>query len=171
MKIQKSIVTVLASLITVVGGALIAQQAGMGGFQMPSAEEMEEILKTQAEESAKVAMEEFDEDDDDSLSLDEFTKMVDGMEAEVAEMAKMMPSVATLGAPEGETDEEKAARMKKAFEGVDEDDDDSLSIDETTEYQFALMQKTMKLWSGEEIEEEEDSDDEESDEEDEDEEG
>lgn len=171
MKTQKSIVTVLVSLLTVVGGALIAQQGGMGGFQMPSEEEMKEMMKAQAEQSAKVAMEEFDEDDDDSLSLDEFKKMLEEMETEIAEMAKMMPAAAKLGAPEGETDEEKADRMKKVFEGADGDDDDSISLDESVAYQMEMMEKSMKVMRGEDIDEEEESDDEESDAEDEEEEG
>ncbi|MYF02408.1 MAG: EF-hand domain-containing protein, partial [Gammaproteobacteria bacterium] len=80
MKTQKSIVTVLVSLLTVVGGAVIAQQGGMGGFQMPSEEEMKEMMKAQAKESAEVSMKEYDEDEDGSLSLDEFTTMVDEAE-------------------------------------------------------------------------------------------
>ena len=172
MKTQKSIVTVLVSLLTVVGGALIAQQGGMGGFQMPSEEEMKEMMKEGAEQTAKEAMEEYDEDDDDSLSLEEFKKMLGEMETEIAEMAKMMPNVAKLGAPEGETDEEKEERMKKVFEGADADDDDSISLDESVTYQLEMMEKSMKVMMGEDIDEdEEESDDEESDAEDEEEEG
>lgn len=171
MKTQKSIVTVLVSLLTVVGGALIAQQGGMGGFQMPTAEQMKEMMKAQAEESAKLSMEEHDEDDDNSLSLDEFKNMMEQMESELAEVVTMMPALAKLGAPEGETDEEKEERMKEVFEGADADDDDSVSFDETKAYHLEMVEKTMKLMSGEDIDEEEDSDDEESDEEDEEEEG
>ncbi len=173
MKTQKSIAIVLVSLLTLGGVALIAQQGGMGGmqgFQMPSEEEMKEMMKAETETSMK----EYDDDEDGSLSLDEFTKMVTEAEAEMAEAAKMMPAMKKLGAPEGETDEEKEERMKKLFEGVDGDDDDLLSLDETVEFQFDIAQKAMKLMMGEDIsedEDEEESDDEESDDEDEEEEG
>ncbi|MYD45865.1 MAG: hypothetical protein F4W92_05890 [Gammaproteobacteria bacterium] len=173
MKTQKSIAIVLVSLLTVAGGALIAQQGGMGGmqgFQMPSEEEMKEMMKAETEESMK----EYDDDEDGSLSLDEFTKMVDEAEAEMAQAAEMMPAIKKLGAPEGETEEEKAERMKKMFEGADGDDDDLMSLDETVDFQYDIAQKMMKLMMGEDIseeEEEEDSDDEESEDEDEEEEG
>lgn len=174
MKTQKSIAIVLISLLTVSGGALLAQQmGGMQGFQMPSEEEMKEMMKAQAKESAKESMKEYDEDEDGSLSLDEFTTMVDEAEAEMAQGAEMMPAemkaaIKKLGAPEGETDEEKAERMKEMFEGADGDDDDLMSLDETADFQFDISQKMMKLMMGEDIsedEEDEDSDEEESDDE------
>ena len=69
--------------------------------------------------------------------------------------------MAKLGAPEGETDEEKEERMKKVFEGVDGDDDDSISLDESVAYELEMMDKILKLMMGEEIDEEgEKSDDE-----------
>ncbi len=174
MKTQKSIAIVLVSLLTVVGGALIAQQGGMGGmqgFQMPSEEEMKEMMKAEAEAAAKQSMEEYDEDEDDSLSLDEFTKMVDAGEAEMGQAAEMMPALKKLLGPEEETDEEKAERMKKMFEGADGDDDDSMSMEEIVDFQVEIMDKTMKLMMGQDIDDDEDeSDDEESDEEEEDEE-
>lgn len=140
MKTKKSMTVLLVSLLTVAAGGLIAQQGGMmpaQGMGMPMQPPTPEQIKAQMKEGMKMLIGQVDGDKDGELSLDEYKKMYD---------------MITGGAPqdEEETEEEKADRLKTEFEDADEDDNDSLTLDEFVDY---AMKKMEEEANGEESEE------------------
>lgn len=151
MKTQKSMLLVLSSLLALVAGGLAAQGGGMQmppAMQMPTPEEILKGLEANVKMMADQLIQQFDEDEDSALSLDEFTKMYDAMSAGMI-------------VEEEETDEEKNERLKKEFEDADTDDDDSLSKDEMIAHGIKQAKAEMSEAMGIEFPEEteEDSDD------------
>ena len=160
MKIEKVIGVVIVLLVTAMAGGLIAQQGGMqmppgAPGQMPTPEQIEAFMKQQmkmmeAQLKATVDQEfpQYDDDEDGKLSADEFEELYD----------KMMVGMQSGGEPESE--EDKAEQMKKKFEEIDTDDDDSLTKDEI----IASVMKQMKADAGIEDSEEDEDDAEDEDE-------
>ena len=160
MKIEKVIGVVIVLLVTAMAGGLIAQQGGMqmppgAPGQMPTPEQIEAFMKQQmkmmeAQLKATVDQEfpQYDDDEDGKLSADEFEELYD----------KMIVGMQSGGEPESE--EDKAEQMKKKFEEIDTDDDDSLTKDEI----IASVMKQMKADAGIEDSEEDEDDAEDEDE-------
>lgn len=160
MKIEKVIVVVFISLVTAVTSGLIAQQGGMQmppGMQgqMPTPEQIEEMIRQQmkmmeAQMKATVDQEfpKYDDDEDGKLSADEFE-----------DLYKLM-MVGMQSGTESQTDEEKAEQMKKQFEEMDGDDDDSLTKEEIVAWSVKKMKEDAGIEDSEEDEEDAESEDE-----------
>lgn len=151
MKTNKSITVFLVSLLVFATGGLMAQQ---GGMQMPPAQgmgmPMQPPTPEQMKEGMKVLIGQVDNDKDGELSLDEYKKLYDMLMAGVPE-------------DEEETEEEKADRLKTEFEEADEDDSDSLSVDEFVDY---AMKKMEEEANGEDSEDDDEESEDEADDED-----
>ncbi len=138
---MKKYLFVPAILGLVVSGSLTAQQ---GGFEMP------EMTPEQMKEMMRMAMQpmfdQFDADDDDSLSLDEFKSATDENRDGEYSSEEMLgiPGAEELMGEDGTieaTDEEIDEVFKTAFNDMDADDDDGISFDEMLDSAIEAMEE------------------------------
>jgi len=166
MKIRQLLLGLFA--IVILGSFAYAQgqaTSSMGGMQMPSPAEMKQMMeadkpmmKKQAEQEIKA----WDKNEDGELNNNEFKEMINSEAKETADMmaqfsgmpgapAAELPDIMqkSVDAAEDAENEDKVAEFDKAITAIideyDEDDNDMLSAEELTEWQFDEMLAMMGM--------------------------